>query len=153
MAAIEVLLLKHLANLGSEGQTVAVKAGYARNFLFPRGFATRVTSANKKQVAALILAREQREKREFAEAKQLAEQLAGITVIFAVKTGENGKMFGSVTVTDICKKVGEHGIDVDKKKIISGPIRELGRHVVKIKLHSDVEFDLQVEVVSENPIG
>jgi large subunit ribosomal protein L9 len=153
MAVVEVLLLKHLLNLGSEGQTVSVRAGYARNFLLPRGFAVNMTSANRKQVEALIRAREQREKRELDEASHVAEKLTGITVVLAVRTSENGKMFGAVTTADICKKIGECGVEVERKKIVTNPIRELGRHAVKIKLHRDVECDLQVEVVSENPIS
>jgi large subunit ribosomal protein L9 len=153
VAVVEVLLLKHLANLGSEGQVVRVKAGYARNFLLPRSLAVRMTYANKKRVETLVLAREQREKCEFTEANRLAEQLGKITVVLAVKTSENGKMFGSVTAADICEKISECGIEVEKKKIVTDSIRELGRHLVKIRLHRDVECDLQVEVVSENPIG
>ncbi|MDR3273786.1 MAG: 50S ribosomal protein L9 [Puniceicoccales bacterium] len=153
MATTEVLLLKYLERLGSEGQTVRVKAGYARNFLFPRGLAVRMSKANKKQIEALARMREQREQREFTEANRLREQLSKIAIVLAVKTGENGKMFGSVTPADIHHKIAEGGIEIDKKKIVTGSIREVGRHTVRIRLHRDVEFDLPVEVVSENPIN
>ncbi|MDR1255333.1 MAG: 50S ribosomal protein L9 [Puniceicoccales bacterium] len=153
MALTEILLLKHLDNLGNEGQAVKVRAGYARNFLFPRGLAMRMSSANKKQIEALARVREQREQRELAEANQLREQLSKIVVVLAVKTGENGKMFGAITPADICRKIAEGGIEVDRKKIVAGSIRELGRHSIRVKLHRDVEFDLPVEVVSENPIN
>jgi large subunit ribosomal protein L9 len=153
MAMTEVLLLKYLEKLGCEGQAVKVKAGYARNFLFPRGLAVRMSRANRKQVEALVRAREQREQRELTEANQLLDQLSKVVVVLAVKTGESGKMFGSITAADICRKLSEDGIEVDRKKITTGSIRELGRHTARVKLHRGVEFDLSVEVVSENPIG
>jgi large subunit ribosomal protein L9 len=153
MATIEILLLKHLEKLGNEGQSVRVKAGYARNFLFPRGLAMRMSRANRKQIEALERARGQRRRRELEAANQFVEMLSKIAIVLVVKTGENGKMFGAVTAADICRKIAEGGIEIDKKKIFAAPIRELGRHAVKIKLHSEVEFDLQIEVVSENPIS
>ncbi|MDR0680101.1 MAG: 50S ribosomal protein L9 [Puniceicoccales bacterium] len=153
MAVTEVLLLKHLEKLGSEGQAVKVKAGYARNYLLPRGLAVRMSSANKKQIETLTRVREQREQRELTEANQLFDQLSKVVVVLAVKTGENGKMFGAITPADISRKIAESGMEIDKKKIIAGFIKELGRHSVKIRLHRDVEFDLPVEVVSENPIN
>ncbi|MDR2436336.1 MAG: 50S ribosomal protein L9 [Puniceicoccales bacterium] len=153
MAVTEVLLLRHLERLGSEGQAIKVKAGYARNFLLPRGLAVRMSKANRKQVEALIHAREQREQRELAEANNLRDQLSKAVVVLAVRTGENGKMFGAITAADICKKLAEDGIEIDRKKIVASSIRELGRHTVKVKLHRGVEFDLPVEVVSENPIS
>jgi large subunit ribosomal protein L9 len=153
MAVTEVLLLKYLEKLGSEGQVVKVKAGYARNFLLPRGLAVRMSKSNRKQVEALVRARERREQREFTEANQLLDRLSKAVVVLAVKTGENGKMFGAITTSDICGKLSEGGIEIDRKKIMAGSIRELGRHTVKIKLHRGIEFDLPVEVVSENPIS
>ncbi len=153
MATTEVLLLKYLENLGSEGEIVRVKAGYARNFLFSRNLAMIMSKAGAKQIAALKRAREQREQRERDEANQLVEQLSKMAIVIAVKTGENGKMFGSVTASDICVKIAEGGVEIDKKKIGLQSIKELGRHVVKIKLHKNIEFELPVEVVSENPIN
>ena len=153
MAVTEVLLLKYLERLGSEGQVVRVKAGYARNFLLPRGLAVRMSKANRKQVEALVRAREQREQRELAEANSLCDQLSKAVVVLAVRTGESGKMFGAITAADICRKLSEGGIEIDKKKIVASSIRELGRHTVRVKLHRGVEFDLPVEVVSENPIS
>lgn len=153
MATTEILLLKHLENLGAEGAVVRVKAGYARNFLFPRKLAMIMSKAGKKQIDALKRVREQRERRELEEANKLAEQLSKIVVVLAVKTGENGKMFGAITSADICGKIAEGGIEIDKKKIIVHSLKELGRHMVKVKLHRDIEFDLPVEVVSENPIN
>lgn len=153
MATTEVLLLKYLENLGGEGETVKVRAGYARNFLFPRKLAIILSKAGEKQIAALKRARAMREERELNEANQVAEQLSKLAIVVAVKTGENGKMFGAVTPADICAKIAEGGVEVDKKKIGAQSIKELGRHIIKIRLHKDVEYELPVEVVSENPIN
>ncbi|MDE6432540.1 MAG: 50S ribosomal protein L9 [Opitutales bacterium] len=153
MATTEVLLLKHLENLGNEGETVKVRAGYARNFLFPRKLAMVLSKAGEKQIAALQRARAIREEREMNEAHQIADQLSKLAIVIAVKTGENGKMFGAVTPADICAKIAEGGVEIDKKKINGQAIKELGRHVVKIRLHKDIDFELSVEVVSENPIN
>ncbi len=153
MATTEVLLLKYLENLGSEGDTVKVKSGYARNFLLPRKFAVVMSRAGVKQIEALKRARAIREQQELEEANQLVDKLSKISVVIAVKTGENGKMFGAVTPSDICAKISDGGIEITRKQIAAHSIKELGRHIVKIKLHKDVEFDLPVEVVSENPIN
>lgn len=153
MAMTEVLLLKHMDNLGAEGDTVKVRAGYARNYLFPRRLAMILSKTGEKQIAALKRARAIREEREVQEANQVAEQLSRLAIVIAVKTGENGKMFGAVTPAEICAKIGEGGVVIDKKKIGGQSIKELGRHIVKIRLHRDIEFELPVEVVSENPIN
>ena len=130
-----------------------MRAGYARNFLFPRRLAIVLSKAGEKQIAALKRARAIREEREREEANQLADQLSRLAVVIAVKTGENGKMFGAVTPAEICDKIAEGGVLIDKKKIGTQSIKELGRHVVKIRLHKEIEFELPVEVVSENPIN
>lgn len=153
MAMTEVLLLKHMDKLGAEGDTVKVRAGYARNYLFPRRLAMILSKAGEKQIAALKRARAVREEREMQEANQIAEQLSRLAVVIAVKTGESGKMFGAVTPAEICAKIEEGGVVIDKKKIGGQSIKELGRHIVKIRLHKDIEFELPVEVVSENPIN
>lgn len=152
MANTEVLLLKQVENLGGEGEQLTVKAGYARNFLFPQKLAMPVNRANKKQIEALIKAREVREANERSEADKLAEKLAGMTVAIAVKTGEGGKMFGSVTAADLIARIGEEGVKLCKKCLHLHPVKELGKHKASIKLHRDVKIDFDFEVVSENPI-
>lgn len=153
MATSKVLLVKPVENLGGEGEQVAVKAGYARNFLFPQKLAMPVNKANKKQIEALIKARELREAKELENAQALSKALEGMSIAFAVKTGEGGKMFGSITASDIVAKIAEGGIEIPKKSVhLAAPVKELGKHTAQIKLHKDVKVEFAFEVVSENPI-
>ena len=153
MANSEVLLLQPIKGLGAEGDTVTVRAGYARNFLLPRKQALPITQANKKHVESLLKAREAREQKEFETARTLGEQIEKTSIAIAVKTGEGGKMFGAVTANDLIERLKEEGIEVAKKQLgLAQPIKELGSHTAGIKLHGDVEVELKFEVVSENPI-
>lgn len=153
MANTDVLLLKPVENLGGEGEQVNVKAGYARNFLFPQKIAMPVNRANKKQIEALLKAREVREANERSSAEKLAAKLGGISVAIAVKTGEGGKMFGSVTTADLLERLIAEGVELSKKQLHLSPVKELGKHSASVKLHKDVKIDFEFEVVSENPIS
>lgn len=133
MAHTDVLLLKQVERLGGEGEQVSVKAGYARNFLFPKKYAMPVNRANKKQIEALIKAREAREAREKSEAEQLAEKIAGVSIAIAVKTGEGGKMFGSVTAQDLIERLAKEGIELEKRQLQLQPVKELGKHTASGK--------------------
>jgi large subunit ribosomal protein L9 len=153
MANSEVLLLKPVDGLGAEGDQVKVRAGYARNFLLPQGMAVPLTVANRKQVEALKKARGLREAKELTGAQALAKQIEKAGIAIAVKTGEGGKLFGAVTTHDIHDKLTAAGITVDKRRIHLGqPIKTLGKHEVKIRLHPEVSVELSFDVVSENPI-
>ena len=153
MANNQVLLLQPINGLGAEGDTVTVKAGYARNFLLPRKLALPITQANKKHVESLLKAREAREQKEFEDSRGLSERIEKTSIAIAVKTGEGGKMFGAVTANDVLERLKAEGIDLVKKQLqIAAPIKELGSHRVAIKLHADIETELKFEVVSENPI-
>ncbi len=153
MANHEVLLLKPVDGLGAEGDQVKVRAGYARNFLLPQGMAVPLTGANRKRVEALKKARGLREVKELDGAQALAKQIEKAGIAIAVKTGEGGKLFGAVTTHDIHDKLTAAGITVDKRRIHLGqPIKTLGKHEVKIRLHPEVSVELTFDVVSENPI-
>jgi len=153
MAHNEVLLIKPVEDLGAEGDQVKVRAGYARNYLLPRGIAVPLTRANRKQVEALKKRRAEREAQELSGAKEIAAKLEKVRVAFAVKTGEGGKMFGAVTANDIHEKLVQAGVTVDKRRIqLHTPVKTLGQHTVKIKLHAEVAVELSFDVVSENPI-
>jgi large subunit ribosomal protein L9 len=153
MAYSEVLLVKPVDGLGGEGDQVKVRAGYARNFLLPRKIAVPLTTANRKQVEALQKRRALREAEELSGAQQLAKQLEKASLAFAVKTGEGGKMFGAITSADIHDKLTAAGITVDRKRIhLHTPVKALGQHSVKVKLHAEVTVELNFDVVSENPI-
>ena len=153
MANHEILLLKPVDGLGAEGDQVKVRAGYARNFLLPQGMAVPLTVANRKRVEALKRARGLREAKELTGAQALAKQIEKAGIAIAVKTGEGGKLFGAVTNHDIHDKLTAAGITVDKRRIHLGqPIKTLGKHEVKIRLHPEVSVELSFDVVSENPI-
>ena len=153
MANAELLLLQPVEDLGDEGDTVTVKSGYARNFLLPNGLAIPVNRSNRKQIEAL---RERAEKRRISEldaAKGIEDKLGTIQIVFAVKTGPGGKMFGAVTAQDLIEKIGENGIDLEKKQVnLYTPVKSLGKHTTRIRLHPEVSVDFDFEVVSENPI-
>ena len=153
MATNQVLLLKPIQGLGVEGDTVTVRAGYARNFLLPRKIALPITHANKKQMESLLKAREAREVQELDSARDLAAKVSNITIAGAVKTGEGGKMYGAVTANDLIIRLKEEGIELVKKQIsLPAPVKDLGSHTVAVKLNSEISSELKFEVVSENPI-
>jgi len=155
MAHHEILLLKPIDGLGGEGDLVRVRAGYARNYLLPHQFAVPVTQANRRHIESLKTRRVERESKELTGARELAERLKGVAVAFAVKTGEGGKMFGSITQGDLHAKLVEQGYTTVEKKrvhIPGGHVKTLGKHEANIKLHPEVTVDISFEVVSENPI-
>ena len=153
MANSDILLLEAINGLGSEGDTVSVRAGYARNFLFPRKLAIPVNQGNRKQIESLRIAKEKRIAEELEASKSLAEKIGQINISIAVKTGDNGKMFGSITNTDILTRLEEEGIKLQKKQLnVTQPIKDLGSHKIQVKLNSEIEAAFSLEIVSENPI-
>ena len=153
MANQDLLLLKPVENLGSEGDQVAVKAGYARNFLLPHGIAVPVNRANRKQVEVLRSRAEARKAKELEGARTLAAKLETVKIAFAVQTGPGGKMFGSITAQDVVARLAQEGLTLDKKQVhLYTPVKTRGKHSTKIKLHAEVSLEYEFEVVSENPI-
>ena len=153
MPTTEVLLVEHIANLGAEGDVVKVRPGYARNFLLPQNKAVPLNMANKKRLDALKVARAARETDELQKSQEIASRLKETKIAVAVKTGAGGKLFGSVTVNHILEKLQESGFVFDKKHVTSfSPIKQLGKTTVTLSLHKDIEAEVEVEVVSENPI-
>jgi large subunit ribosomal protein L9 len=154
MAFTEVLLIKPVDGLGAEGEQVRVRAGYARNFLLLQGIALPVNRANTKYIESLKKAREARESKDLESANATAAKLAALKLVFAVKTGEGGKMFGAISTAEIAAKLAEHGIELERKRIHlgQGPVKVLGKHLTTIRLHASVSVEQEFEVVSENPI-
>jgi large subunit ribosomal protein L9 len=112
-----------------------------------------LTGANRKQVEALKKRRATREAEELTGAQELAKKLEKVALAFAVKTGEGGRMFGAVTATDVHEKLTAAGITLDKRRVLlHTPVKTLGQHTVKVKLHPEVTVELNFDVVSENPI-
>lgn len=153
MATTEVLLVEHIQKLGSEGDVVKVRPGFARNYLIPQKKALPLNLANKRRLDALKQSRAMRESEELQKAQEIATKLREVKIAVAVKTGSGGKLFGSVTSTHILEKLSESGFTMDKKHFVSfSPIKELGKQNVTLQLHKEVETEVEVEVVSENPI-
>jgi large subunit ribosomal protein L9 len=154
MAKTEVILTKHIDGLGAESDQVNVAAGYARNYLIPQGFAVPSTSANKRQIEVLQKRRTDREAHELHSMTDLAKSLTKLICVIAVRTGDDGKMFGSVTAGMIADEM-KHQFDVelDKRKIkLEESIRTLGEHKVDLHLHSEVHGVLRVRIDSTTPL-
>lgn len=147
---MEIILRLDVQHLGRAGEVVKVKDGYARNYLLPKGLAYPATEGNRKRVTfeADRLARLAETEKQSAEGE--AAKLAGVSLTFPMKVGEEDKLYGSVTASDIQRRLEEQGIHVDKRKIdLSEPIRSLGEFRVGIKLHAEVRPELTVVVVKE----
>lgn len=154
MAKTEVILTKHIVGLGSESDQVKVAAGYARNYLFPQGFAIPMTNANQRRLEVLKQRRADREAHELNTMNDLARSLTKLICVIGVKTGDDGKMFGSVTAGMIASEL-MHQFDValDKRKIkLADPLRSLGEHEIDLHLHPDVHGVLKVRIDSTNPL-
>jgi large subunit ribosomal protein L9 len=154
MPKTEVILTHNIVGLGAESDQVKVAAGYARNYLFPQGFAIPLTGANKRRIEALQQRRAVRETEELNHMTDLSRSLSKLTAVVAVKTGEDGKMFGSVTSGTIADQLKtQFDVALDKKKIhLEEPIRTLGEHEVELRLHHGVVTKLKVRVESTTPV-
>lgn len=148
--ATKVLLQADVDNLGTGGEVVRVRPGFARNFLLPRGLAVPATPGNLARVEDLKKAAQARKQSEMVEAQELAKKLEGSAVKIARAAGDEGKMFGSVTTKDIGDAFEKLGVTIDRKKIqLVEPIKQLGTFEVPLKLHGSVSVTLKVEVVKK----
>ena len=154
MAKTEVILTHNIVGLGAESDQVKVAAGYARNFLFPQGLAVPLTSANKRRLEVLKQRRAEREAHELNTTTDLAKSLSKLICVLTVKTGEDGRMFGTVTAGMIADQLKtQFDVSLDKRKIhLELPIRALGEHDVELHLHQDVKATLKVRVESSTPL-
>lgn len=148
---MKIVLREDVESLGKKGDLLDVADGYARNYLVPRGLALRATKGVVAQSEAMRRNREAREVRDRAAAQELADRLRTTPVRITARAGEGGKLFGSVTTTDIASAVAEAtGVEVDRRKIaLADPIRELGDVEVTVALHADVDAVVAVSVVAE----
>jgi large subunit ribosomal protein L9 len=154
MAKTEVILTHNIVGLGGESDQVKVAAGYARNYLFPQGFAIPMTGANKRRLEALKQRRAERESHELNTMTDLAKGISKLICVVSVKTGEDGKIFGTVTSGMIADQLKtQFDITLDKKKIhLEHPIKALGESEVELRLHADVKSTLKVRVESSTPL-
>lgn len=148
---MQVILLENIAKLGVLGDTVKVKPGYGRNFLIPQKKAVPATADNLKIFEARRLELEKVADERLFDARQRAEQLEGLIVTVTANAGEEGKLFGSVTVRDIVDAATSLGHNLEKQEIRmpEGPIRQLGDYMIDIHLHPEVDTQLQLMVVAQ----
>ena len=154
MAKTEVILTHNIVGLGGESDQVRVASGYARNYLIPHRLAIPVTQANKRHLEALKQRRAEREAHEFNTMTELAKGVSKLICIVKVKTGDDGKLFGSVPSGMIADEL-KHQFDIalDKKKIhLESPIRSLGEYEAALHLHAEVKSTLKIRVESLNPL-
>jgi large subunit ribosomal protein L9 len=146
---LKVILLEDVKKLGKKGDLVNVADGYARNYLFPRNLAQEATAGGIKQLKQEKAALENKKRKEIEQAKELAAKLSETIVTLKVKSGEQGKLFGSVTSKDISVALKEQqNIEVDRRKIeLLEPIKSLGSYEIDIKLAPEVDAKLSVKIV------
>jgi large subunit ribosomal protein L9 len=149
---MQIILLEKVVNLGNLGDVVKVKDGYGRNFLIPQGKAKRATEANKAEFAARRVELEKHQATLLAAAQARAEKLAGFMLQISQMAGVDGRLFGSVTNSDIAEALTAQGFEVVKSEIRmpDGPLKTVGDHTVSIALHHDVVVDITVSVLGEH---
>jgi large subunit ribosomal protein L9 len=146
---MQIILLEDVNKLGDMGDVIDVKPGYGRNYLIPQGLAVRASTGNVAQLKHQKRLIDSRRDRLRAEALELLQQVDNVSVTIPKKSGERGKLFGSVTNRDIATSLGHEGHNVNPKKIVlDGPIKDLGIYKVRVKLHSDVVANVLVWVVA-----
>jgi large subunit ribosomal protein L9 len=147
---MELILRADVDKLGRRGEVVKVADGFARNYLLPRGLGMPVTAANKAMIDKEKKAHEARLAKEKAEFESLAARIGGLRFVAPRKVGENEVLYGSVTGGDVAEFLKTKGIEIDKRKVqLEEPIKHLGEHEVRIKLHPEVQASLRLLVTKE----
>jgi large subunit ribosomal protein L9 len=146
---MKLILTQEVPDLGAPGDVVEVKDGYARNYLVPGGFGVAWTRGGEKQISSIRRARDVREIRDLGHAKEVKSQIEALRVQLPARAGEAGRLFGSVTVTDVMAAVTAAGGPLlDKRKIsFTNPIKTVGIHAVTIRLHAEVAATINLDVV------
>lgn len=146
---MKVILLSDVKSVGKKGEIVNASDGYARNFLFPKGLATEATEASLHVLNNKKEAERRKKVAETEAAQKLADELKGKEVKLSVKSGENGRLFGSITGKDIAEALNrQYGVNVDKKKIVIDTIRQTGMYEVEVKVYPEISTKVKV-VISE----
>lgn len=147
---MKVILLQDVKGTGKKGEVINASEGYARNFLLPKGIAVEATAGSLKELEGQKKSQEKKKAQELAKAQDLCKKLEGVSVEIAVKTGEGGRLFGSINTKDIADVLEQkHSIVVDKRKIeLKGAIKSLGTYPVIIKVHSEATATIQVKVTA-----
>ena len=147
---MEVILRQAVDNLGHPGDIVNVSAGFARNYLLPRGFAYEATAGNKKRMEQERARLEAAEESRRGAAEEIAKKLEPVSLTFSARVGEEGKLFGSVTTADIAHQLEAQGFKIEKRQIdLHEPIKALGVYRVPIRVHADVRAEIKVWVIKQ----
>ncbi len=149
-ALMKLILTQDVTGLGAPGDVVEVAPGYGRNYLVPQGLAIQATRGAEKQIATIRRAREVREVRDLGHAKEIQGQLSGLQVRLPARSGDGGRLFGSITSADVVAAVQKAGgPKLDRRLItLKSPIKSLGSHTVTVKVHPEVEATVTLEVVA-----
>ncbi|HEY8394126.1 MAG TPA: 50S ribosomal protein L9 [Thermaerobacter sp.] len=149
---MKVVLIQDVKGLGRKGEIKEVADGYARNYLLPRGLAREATREVLNELRQQEAARERKARQELEQARQLAQRLEGQRVTVAARAGENGRLFGSVTSSDIVAAIArDFGVRIDRRRVeLDEPLRQLGSYPVTLRLHPEVACRVTVEVVAED---
>ncbi len=147
---MKIILTHEVASLGAPGDVVEVKDGYARNYLVPRGDAIRWTKGAEKEIVSIKRAREVRSVHDLGHAQEIKDQLEALAVTLAARAGDGGRLFGSVTVSDVADAVkAAGGPDVDKRRIeIGNAIKTVGSHQVNVRIHPEVVATVALDIVA-----
>jgi large subunit ribosomal protein L9 len=145
---VKIILTQEVAGVGSAGDVAEVKDGYARNYLIPRGYAMRWTRGSESQIESLRKTQHDRQLREADSASEVASRLAETTVVLTAKAGDGGRLFGAITPADIAAAIADAtGVAVDRRRVeVSAPIKTIGKHGVRVRLHSEVVADVALDV-------
>jgi large subunit ribosomal protein L9 len=148
---VKLVLRDDVENVGRKGDLIEVTDGFARNYLVPRGLAIKATKGVVQQADAMRRNRDARDAREREAAQALADQLTGQRIELRARAGEGGRLFGSVTAADVVEAVrAQTGVELDRRKTqLADPLKELGAVEIPVKLHTDIEVTLSVDVVPE----
>ena len=148
---MDVILRQAVENLGQPGDVVKVSAGYARNYLLPRGIAYQATAGNLKRIAQEKARLQAAENERRGSAQEIATQLENVSLTFSARVGEEGKLFGSVTASDIAEQLHGQGFTMIEKRQIDlhDPIKALGVYRVPVRLHADVKPEIKVWVIKQ----
>lgn len=149
---MKVILLKDVKELGKKGELVEAKDGYARNFLFPRKLAEEANNSNMKELEEKVKSEKLKKKNELADAKALAKKIEETKIVIKTKSGDGGRLFGSITTKDIAEiLMNEHNIEIDKRKIDidGGNIKVMGSTQAEVKVYPSVVAKLKIQVTEE----
>jgi len=148
---MEIILLQDVANLGSKDDVLVVKNGYGRNYLIPQKLAVLATTSSKKVLSENLKQRAHKEAKLKEEALKQAEIIKTISIVIGAKTSSTGKIFGSVNNIQVAEALKEKGFEVDRKQITikEDSIKEIGKHIAKVKFHREVVVELEFEVIAE----